>query len=262
MVNLNVAMIQSCSGIQQLENFNKIKPMVQQAVANGAEFVSMPEAVNTMSQGKKIEHYSESNDPFVNGMKQLAKELPVWLHIGSVIVQEEGKLYNRTLIINNAGDVIERYNKIHMFDIELEGQTIKESDSYTAGSEIKIASCPWGKTGLSICYDLRFPAMYQRMAQSGCRLMLVPAAFTYVTGKAHWRTLLRARAIENSAWVIAANQCGYHEDNRRTWGHSLIIDPWGTVIIEGGEEEQVLVAEINLAQADEVRRQIPAWKLH
>ena len=259
---LNLGVIQSCSGINQLDNFNAIEPMVRQAIADGAEFISMPEAVNSMSQGRAIEHYSELNDPFVSGMKKLAKEMSLWLHIGSVIVREQDKLYNRTLIINSSGEIQQRYNKIHMFDIELEGKSIRESDSYTAGTEVKLAQCPWGNTGLSICYDVRFPAMYQQLAQLGCRLILVPAAFTYITGKAHWRSLLRARAIENSAWLVAANQCGHHEDGRHTWGHSLIIDPWGKIILEGGEQPQVLMAEINLSQADEVRRQIPAWKLN
>ena len=261
MNQLTLAIIQSCSGIHQQDNFLSIKPSVLQAIERGAQLVSMPEAVNTMSQGQKIKHYDQQHDPFVLGMQQIAKEHAVWLHLGSVILKDGDKIYNRTLMINGQGTVHQLYNKIHMFDVEVAGQLIRESDSYTAGNDIVVAECPWGKTGLSICYDVRFPLIYRQLAQAGCLILMIPSAFTYTTGKAHWHTLLRARAIENSAWVIAANQCHHHQDGRHTFGHSLIINPWGEIVAEGSEMPEVVLATIDLTQVGRVRQQIPAWRL-
>ena len=190
----------------------------------------------------------------------LARDLKVWLHIGSMaVIADNGKIANRSYLIAPDGRIAARYDKIHMFDVDLgNGDVYLESANYAAGSKAVLAPLPWGDIGLTICYDLRFPGLHRTLAKGGAKFLAVPAAFTRTTGEAHWHTLLGARAVETQTFVFAAAQGGRHENGRETFGHSLIISPWGQVLAEGGSDPGVVVADIDLAVLDDVRRKLPS----
>jgi predicted amidohydrolase len=203
------------------------------------------------------------DDPYVRGIRALAEHHSVWILIGSALVaQGADKAANRALLISAAGEIVQTYDKLHMFDVDLpNGDRYRESTLYQPGTEARIAQTPWGPLGLTICYDMRFPQLYRALAQAGVGLIAVPAAFTRPTGEAHWEVLLRARAIENGAFILAAAQGGAHEDGRATWGHSMIVDPWGRILAEArGDEPGVVIADLDLAMVDTTRQAIPSLK--
>ena len=233
-------------------NVQIIEKLVREAAAQGASFITLPENAFFMRGEASAKQDQQIG---VEVCKGLAKELGVSILIGSVhIPTESGKSYNRSILINNLGEIISQYDKIHLFDVTLKnGEVYKESDRIIAGSEAVIAN----KIGMTICYDLRFPHLYRSLAQNGAEVFTIPSAFTYLTGKAHWHSLLRARAIENGCFVIAPAQCGYHPNNRRTYGHSMIISPFGEVLKEASENNiEIITTDIDTSLVSDARSQI------
>ena len=205
--------------------------------------------------------YSETDDIGLAAFRGRARQHGVTVLIGSQLILEHGKIFNRSFLIDTTGEIRARYDKLHMFDIELKnGEAYRESDAIAPGDKAVIVESDLGKLGLTICYDLRFGALYRELAQAGAEFITIPAAFTLTTGKAHWHTLVRARAIETGAFIIAPNQCGHHADKRYSFGHSLIIDPWGEILADGGEEPGVIYADIDLERVQKARGRIPSLK--
>jgi predicted amidohydrolase len=237
--------------------------LIRQAVTQGADYVLTPEVSNMMQLNRKalFEHLAdEADDLSLRAYRALAAELKIHLHIGSLALRASPeRAVNRSFLIGPDGNVIASYDKIHMFDIELpDGESYRESANYQPGETAVIADLPWGRIGLTICYDVRFPALYRALAESGASFLTLPSAFTRKTGEAHWHTLLRARAIENGCFVFAAAQAGMHENKRETYGHSLIIAPWGEVLAEGGVEPGVFMARIDPSLVETARKAIPS----
>lgn len=262
---VKVALVQMSSGPDIAENIIAAETMIRQAAAQGAQFILTPE--NTChirlpaAEKLKSAHPAEGH-PAITRFSALAKELGVWLLAGSIsILLPEEKLYNRSLLFDAKGNIVAQYDKIHLFDVDLPtGERHRESNVVKPGDRAVIAETPWGKVGMTICYDLRFAALYRTLAQAGAKILAVPAAFTVPTGKAHWHTLLRARAIENGAFILAPAQCGTHHNGRTTYGHSLIIDPWGVILAEGGDETGIFMADLDMNAVDVARNAIPALK--
>ncbi len=261
------ALCQTTSGGDVNANADMIEERFKEAVSFGADFVMFPEAVNLMELGGgnlAAKTYPLGEDPSLVRFQGLAGNAGKWLLIGSMAVaheRRERKFSNRSVLISAAGDVVATYDKIHMFDVDLDGgESYRESKNYHPGGEARVAQTPWGGVGMTICYDIRFPHLYRRLAQAGASMLTAPAAFTRPTGEAHWHVLLRARAIENGCFVFAPAQCGQHEDGRKTYGHSLIVDPWGAVLADGGEEPGVVLAEIDLSLVDKARRRVPSLR--
>ncbi|MFP5456695.1 MAG: carbon-nitrogen hydrolase family protein, partial [Alphaproteobacteria bacterium] len=205
----------------------------------------------------------EADDRVLATVRDAAREHGLWVHLGSLALKggSDGRLVNRGFVIDDNGAIRARYDKIHLFDVDLPtGESWRESAAYAPGERSVIATTPWARIGLSICYDMRFPDLYRALSDAGAELLSVPAAFTVPTGKAHWHVLLRARAVEAGAFVIAAGQSGRHEDGRSTFGHSLVVDPWGEVLLDMGEEEGVGFADIDLARLVDVRARVPALR--
>src|SRR6202012_5831559 len=240
-------------------------PLIRQAAEEGAQLIVTPEGSNLLQRDralmlralKPLEH-----DPFVHGVRELARELKVWILIGSALVApgDGGKAANRAVLIGADGAIVATYDKLHMFDVDLpNGDRYRESSLYEPGAEARLVDTPWGKLGLTICYDMRFPQLYRALAKAGAEIIAVPAAFPRPTGEAHWEVLLRARAIENGVFVLAAAQGGQHEDGRGTWGHSLAVDPWGRVLAEAnGDTPGVVIADLNLDDVKTTRQAIPS----
>ena len=244
-------------------NVQEATRMIREAVAGGAQYVQTPEVTTQMEPDRAkqmVETRPEDGNPVIAHFRALARELKVWLHIGSMAVAvENGQLANRAILIGPTGVVAARYDKIHMFDVQLPGgETYRESKIFRPGSEAVGVDLPWGKLGLSICYDLRFPALFRALAHAGAEMLAIPAAFTKPTGQAHWHTLMRARAIETGCFVLAAAQGGKHEGGRETFGHSLVVAPWGEIVAEAGIEPCVLFADIDLTKVAEARGQVPS----
>ena len=244
-------------------NVQEATRMIREAVAGGAQYVQTPEVTTQMEPDRAkqmVETRPEDGNPVIAHFRALARELKVWLHIGSMAVAvENGQLANRAILIGPTGVVAARYDKIHMFDVQLPGgETYRESKIFRPGSEAVVVDLPWGKLGLSICYDLRFPALFRALAHAGAEMLAIPAAFTKPTGQAHWHTLMRARAIETGCYVLAATQGGKHEGGRETFGHSLVVAPWGEIVAEAGIEPCVLFADIDLTKVAEARGQVPS----
>jgi len=234
-----------------------------EARAAGAELISMPENVAMMEWGRAnivLKAMPEDQHLALIAFRELARELSCWLHLGSLAcLLEGGMVANRGFVIGPDGAIAARYDKIHMFDVDLGlGETYRESSTFQAGDQAVTADLPWGRLGLSICYDLRFPHLYRALAKSGCHVLTVPAAFTRTTGRAHWHVLLRARAIETGCYVIAAAQTGTHVNNRETYGHSLIVSPWGEILADALEQPGWVMAEIDPRKVDEARKKIPS----
>jgi predicted amidohydrolase len=205
--------------------------------------------------------YDEADDPVLDAVRTAAADAGIWVHLGSLAVKggADGRLLNRGFLIDASGVIRARYDKIHLFDVDLPtGESWRESAAYAPGTESVVAQTPFGEIGMSICYDMRFPDLYRAMSNAGAKILSVPAAFTVPTGKAHWHVLLRARAIEAGAFVVAAAQSGTHEDGRATYGHSLVIDPWGEILLDMGDQIGVGFAGIDMARIAEVRARIPA----
>jgi predicted amidohydrolase len=244
------------------ENIRDASELIREAEAKGAQFVATPENTTLMAPdgGAKLERsFSEENDPALPAFRALAEELGIWLLIGSLAIKvSDTKTANRSFLIGPKGQIAKRYDKIHLFDVDLpSGEKYRESNTVVGGSAAATADMPWGMLGLSICYDLRFPQLYRALAKSGAFAFTVPSAFTETTGKAHWHVLLRARAIENGAFVIAPAQGGHHANGRRTYGHSLIVAPWGEILAEAGTDPCVILADIDPAASQDARSRIP-----
>ncbi|MBN4016484.1 carbon-nitrogen hydrolase family protein [Rhodospirillaceae bacterium AH-315-P19] len=257
-----VACIQTNAGSSLAPNLAAASALVLKAREKGADFILLPENVAMMDAGRKglIAHAKpEETHPALAHFCSLAKETNAWLLVGSLAVQlDEGDVANRSFLLDGTGQIVARYDKIHMFDADLEnGESYKESDSYRSGDRAVLAKTSWGDVGLTICYDLRFPHLYRALAKAGASYFAVPSAFTRVTGKAHWHALLRSRAIENGAYVFAPAQCGSH-GRRQTFGHSLIVDPWGEVLGDGGDHPGIVLAKIDPSKVAAARRKIPS----
>jgi predicted amidohydrolase len=247
------------------ENIHHTSALVREAAAQGARFIATPENTTLMAPdgGAKLDKsFSEDRDAALPRFRALAEELGVWLLIGSLAIKvSDSKTANRSFLIDPKGRIAARYDKIFLFDVDLpSGETYRESNTVAGGSRAVVADLPWGRIGLSICYDLRFPQLYRKLAQAGAAMLAVPSAFTETTGKAHWHVLLRARAIENGAFVIAPAQGGTHANGRQTYGHSLIVAPWGEVLAEAGTEPCVITAEIDPAAAMNARARVPSLR--
>ena len=261
--HFRAGLVQLRSGREVAKNIADAADLVRAAAAAGAHYIQTPENTGLMELDKArllSELKPEAANPALAIFSDQARDLKIWLHIGSLgILLDGGKIANRSFLFRPDGRVAARYDKIHMFDVDLgNGEVYRESASYVAGSKAVIADLPWGPLGLTICYDLRFPALHRALAQGGAKFIASPAAFTRVTGEAHWHTLLRARAIEAQSFVFAAAQGGRHENGRETFGHSLIISPWGQVLSEAGIEPGFVVADIELAMLDDVRKRVPS----
>ncbi len=264
-MKFKVACLQLNSKDDVDKNVEKIDSLMKEATLHGVKFVTLPENALRMGFPSGDDSNNEINQATHDAIiacRQMARNNKVWMLIGSVAFKSgfEAKRFNRSLLIDPQGEIKCHYDKINLFDVELpNGESYRESDRFISGNELKVTDSPWGKIGLSICYDLRFPEMFRQMNQMGAKIFTVPAAFTYTTGKAHWHTLLKARAIENAAYVIAPAQCGIHAGGRRTYGHSLVISPWGEIIAEGSEnEEEVVITEIDMHEVEKVKATIPS----
>ncbi|MBB5752462.1 carbon-nitrogen hydrolase family protein [Prosthecomicrobium pneumaticum] len=262
MATFKAATIQMRSGRSIERNVEDAEALIRGAAAAGAGYIVTPEMTNIIERDRAALAAAlapEETDFALQRFRELARELGIHLHIGSLAIRNGDAIANRAFLIGPNGAVIGRYDKIHMFDVDLAGgESWRESATYRPGDTAVVADLPWVRLGLSICYDLRFPQLYRTLAKAGATVLAVPAAFTRQTGEAHWHVLLRARAIETGSFVVAAAQGGRHEDGRTTYGHSLVVDPWGKVIAEAGDEPGFLVTEIDPAAADEARRKIPA----
>ena len=258
-----VGLIQMRSGRTPLANIEAATKLIGEAKAAGADYVQTPEMTNIMElkrEGLFGAITAEDSDPSLAAFRETARSHRLWVHVGSLAIKvSPDKAANRSFLIDPTGEVAARYDKIHMFDVDLAGgESYRESRSYRAGETAVAADLPWGRLGLTVCYDLRFPALYSALAEAGCSFLAIPSAFTRQTGEAHWHVLMRARAIENTCYVLAAAQGGRHENGRETFGHSLVIDPWGRVLAEGGTEPAVVIAEIALAEIAVARARIPS----
>ena len=261
--SFTAAMVQMRTALLPEPSLEQGTRLIREAVAQGAEYVQTPEVSNMMQLNRKAlfeQLQSEEDDKSLKAYRALAAELKIHLHVGSLALRfSDEKAVNRSFLIGPEGDVLASYDKIHMFDIDLPGgESYRESANYQPGETAVISDLSWGRLGLTICYDVRFPALYRALAESGASFLTVPSAFTRKTGEAHWHVLLRARAIETGCFVFAAAQAGTHENKRETYGHSLIIDPWGEILAEGGVEPGVIVARIDPARVETVRQTIPS----
>ena len=265
-MSFTAAAIQMCSGVDPERNAASMARLVREAAAKGATYVQTPEMTGMLQRNRaaaKEVLRDESNDILVKTGSALAAELAIYMHIGSTaIALDDGKMANRGFLFGPDGKILNRYDKIHMFDVDLDnGESWRESAAYRAGSEARVLSLPFAEMGFTICFDVRFPQLFRAQAVAGAEVITVPAAFTKQTGEAHWEILLRARAIENGVFVIAAAQAGLHEDGRETFGHSMIIDPWGKVLASAGPtDEAVILAEIDPAAVKAAHDKIPNLK--
>ncbi|MBT7642130.1 MAG: carbon-nitrogen hydrolase family protein [Rhodobiaceae bacterium] len=265
---MKVACVQMTSACDPADNLREIDARTRAAAAAGAELVSLPETCISMEKNRKAMRarlQPEAESASLHVLCGLAKELGIHLLIGSMVLANDTqkgdaeRAVNRSLYINPQGEIVAHYDKIHMFDVTLaSGETHAESHNYQAGSRAVVADVGPAKLGLSICYDLRFAALYRHLAQAGADIISVPSAFTRPTGEAHWQVLLRARAIETGCFVIAPAQVGTHENGRETYGHSLIVDPWGTVLAQADDTDDFILAELDLSLVAKARGQIPA----
>jgi predicted amidohydrolase len=264
-VSFKAALVQMRSGVDMARNLSDASAMIREASAKGAQYVLTPEMTNIFEADRerlKSLVRSEEEDASVKGFALLAKELGIWLHAGSLALRvSDDKLVNRSLLFAPDGALAARYDKIHLFDVDLpSGERLRESDTFAPGNVAVVAPLPWGSLGLSICYDMRFPNLYNALANAGAQFIAVPAAFTVPTGKAHWHVLLRARAIETGSFVFAAAQGGAHECGRHTFGHSLVATPWGEIAAELDTEPGVVVFDVDAKLVKRDRDRIPALK--
>jgi predicted amidohydrolase len=259
-----IALFQSTTGIDPASNARSLVDAVEQAASGGAEMLFTPEMSGLLDRdsaraAKNLRPQEEDN--VLAACREAAARHRIWLHIGSLaVLVEDGKVANRGFVIDREGEIRATYDKLHLFDVDLPtGESWRESNVYSAGKGVVLVNgTPVGKLGLTICYDLRFPGLFARLAEADADLIAVPAAFTVPTGKAHWHVLLRARAIEAGLFVVAAAQFGHHEDGRNTFGHSLVVDPWGEILLDMGEQTGLGFADIDLKRISDVRSRIPA----
>ncbi len=257
------AMIQMRSGLKPSTNIDEAARLIGEARSAGADYVLTPEMTNILA-AKREQLFAvvmeEEADASLATLRELARKLGIYVHIGSLAIKvSHDRAANRSFLVDPKGNIVARYDKIHMFDVDLaDGESYRESRNYRPGELAVLADLPWGRLGLTVCYDLRFPALYRALAEAGATMLTIPSAFTKQTGEAHWHVLIRTRAIENGSFVFAAAQGGKHENGRDTYGHSLIVDPWGRIIAEGGTEPGVVMAEIDAAQIANARARIPS----
>ncbi len=262
---MRTACIQMRSGVDMAANIKEASALIRKAAGGGAKLIATPEMTHVLQRSSKhlfASIYTQDQDPGVMAFSRLAKELNVHLLIGSLAIKTgSDRAANRSFLFGHDGHIIAHYDKIHLFDVQVSPEEVwKESRIYDAGDRAVMANIPDAKIGMSICYDLRFPNLYRHYAQSGADILMIPAAFTRVTGLAHWHSLLRARAIETGCYVMAPAQGGQHADGRETYGHSLIVNPWGEIIAECPDNEPgIIYAELNMKAVQDVRRKIPAW---
>lgn len=256
-----VGLIQMTSGPSPLDNLAFIREQVVSLAQQGAKLIVTPE--NALVFGSRHDYHQHA-EPLGQGalqshLSQLARDNQIWLVVGSMPIQRAQGVTTTSLLYAPDGQCVAHYDKLHMFDVDVADhhQRYRESETFTPGSEVVCYNAPFANIGLSICYDVRFPSLYSQLVRSGANLILVPAAFTAVTGKAHWQTLLRARAIETQSWVIAVNQVGTHPCGRETWGHSMVISPWGEVVATLTDQRQNLLVDIDLSQVEELRAAMP-----
>ena len=260
---LRVACVQPSSGQDMQANLDAAGALVREACAAGAELIALPENVALMDHRSDVVRASACSldaHPAARFFSALAEETQVWLLAGSMATDAgDGRVANRSILIDPTGRIVATYDKIHMFDVDLPtGERYRESEAIRPGGQAVVAETPWGGLGMTVCYDLRFPQLYRALAHAGARLITVPAAFTKQTGEAHWHVLMRARAIESGCFVIAPCMWGSHSGERKTYGHSLIVDPWGEVLADGGEGVGIVTADLDLARVDKARAAIPA----
>ena len=264
------ALIQFTAGPAPEPNIRTVSEMIRRARDDGADFVMTPEVTNFVASGRQRRENArrESDDPALAAFCALARETGIWLLLGSLVIDIAGepgveagetRLANRSLLIDPQGAIAARYDKIHMFDVDLAGgESYRESNAYRPGNRAVVAATPWGRLGMSVCYDLRFPYLYRALAQAGADFLTIPSVFTVPTGRAHWHVLMRARAIETGCFVLAPAQWGEHAGGRKSYGHSLIVDPWGEVLADGGEGVGVVSARIDPTRVAEARRMVPS----
>jgi len=258
-----VGLVQMRSGLEPQDNLVALFAGIDEAKRGGVDYVQTPEMTNILALKRDqlfAKIVEEDRDPTLAAMRELARKLGIYIHVGSLAIKvSPEKAANRSFLIDRKGDIAARYDKIHMFDVDLAGgESYRESNNYRAGELAVIGDLPWGRLGLTVCYDLRFPALYRALAEAGASFLAIPSAFTRQTGEAHWHVLMRARAIENGCFVFAAAQGGLHENKRETFGHSLIIAPWGEVLAEGGVEPGVFMAKIDPTLVETARKTIPS----
>ncbi len=266
MTTFTAGLVQLTSQRDFAPNLETAAELIRAARGQGARFVVTPENTAILEPDHaalRAKVPEEADHPALPVFAELARDLGIWLLLGSTAVRVEGgeRLANRSFLFGPDGQVKARYDKIHMFDVNVpDGQTYRESATFRPGERAVLAELPWGRAGLTICYDLRFPALYRALAQAGARMLTVPAAFTQFTGQAHWHVLLRARAIETGCFVLAPAQCGTHAEGRKTYGHSLIVAPWGEVLADAGETPGVVTAEIDLDKVVQARGWVPSLR--
>ena len=258
-----VACLQMQSGNDYSANLSTVRTMAREAATAGAQLIMTPEYVLMMDGSGRVmreQAFAPDGTPALAELQSLARDLGTWLLVGSLTLRtDEGRMVNRSYLLKPDGSVVASYDKIHMFDAVLpDGKVIRESSAYRPGTEAVIADTPWGRMGLTVCYDLRFPGLYRALAKAGAVYLTIPSSFQRQTGKAHWHTLVTARAIENGCFIFAPAMCGEHPGHRQTYGHSLIVDPWGTVLADGGEAPGVTYADIDPAAVQKVRGMIPS----
>jgi deaminated glutathione amidase len=264
------ACVQFTAGPDPESNLRVVSDLVFRARDGGADFIMTPEVSNFMEAGSRRRDKArpEAEDPFLAGMRDVAQQTGAWLLIGSLVIDPLGepgaaggetRLANRSFLVDSSGSIVARYDKIHMFDIDLPGgESYRESNAYRPGGETVVAEMPWGRLGLSVCYDVRFPHLYRGLAQAGADFLAVPSVFTVPTGTAHWHVLLRSRAIENGCFVFAPAQWGEHTAGRRSYGHSLMVDPWGEILADAGEGTGIVSTRVDPARIAEVRKMVPS----
>jgi predicted amidohydrolase len=266
---LKVGLIQITASDQPEENLKTVLQMVRDAHTQGAQFILTPEATNCIStdqQHQRRVFYHQNDDPSLKAYQEIAAELGIWLMIGSLLLlskDPDGRFVNRCFMIGPDGKISTQYDKIHMFDVTLsKSEIFRESNGYRPGDTAVVADCDFGTVGITICYDLRFPNLFRTLAQAGAQIITVPAAFTHTSGEAHWHILLRARAIETGCYILAPAQTGTHSatvgKQRQTYGHSLVVAPWGEIIADGSTDIGITIVEIDLEQVETARRRIPS----
>ncbi|WP_375687826.1 carbon-nitrogen hydrolase family protein [Pseudooceanicola sp. LIPI14-2-Ac024] len=266
---MRVALLQITSSDDPAENLGMVSELIRKAAADGAEFVLTPEVTNCVSASRSRQEEvlrSPEEDPFLAAMPELARELGIWLLLGSIglkTTDPDGRFANRSFLFSPEGAEVAWYDKIHMFDVQVsETETYRESAGYRPGSRAVVAETDFAPIGMTVCYDIRFPMLYRTLAQAGARILTVPAAFSPLTGEAHWESLLRARAIENGCWVLAPAQCGTHRASqgreRTTHGHGMVIAPWGEVILDQGTEPGIASFDLDLEAVDKARGKVPS----
>jgi len=259
------AMIQMRSGLSPAANLDDAARMIGEAKSAGADYVLTPEMTNILA-AKREQLFAvvveEEKDASLAAMRELARKLGIYVHIGSLAIRiSNDRAANRSFLIDPKGDIAARYDKIHMFDVDLaDGESYRESRNYRPGELAVLADLPWGRLGLTVCYDLRFPALFRALAEAGATMLAIPSAFTRQTGEAHWHVLMRSRAIENGSFVFAAAQGGKHENGRETYGHSLVVDPWGRILAEGDTEPGIVIAKIDPAEVAAARGRVPSLR--